>query len=282
MTAYTIPPNQTKIPLILNAGDTLTVDLRGRSTDVTVNDGATEDVNVGGSSFRTTVNDGGKEFVNGGTADASRTVIEFTTINGGGVILNHATADNTRINFLVSSPFSQMDLHDHSVAKNTIIEGGGFLTGAREITVDATSIVDNVTFERPGGKGAGVALADPLNFQGVIKGLAVNDYLQFGGLGSGDNVNVTGFELTNNRHDLTITYGNNQHVTYHLTDLQANTTFELVHGTGDDGSQFSDLVVIKAPAPAALAHHHHSPSEFNSPLVGVDAHHFHSGPGPFG
>ncbi len=52
MTAYTIPPNQTKIPLILNAGDTLTVDLRGRSTDVTVNDGATEDVNVGGSSFR--------------------------------------------------------------------------------------------------------------------------------------------------------------------------------------------------------------------------------------
>ena len=70
MTAYTIPPNQTKIPLILNAGDTLTVDLRGRSTDVTVNDGATEYVNVGGSSFRTTVNDGGKEFVNGGTADA--------------------------------------------------------------------------------------------------------------------------------------------------------------------------------------------------------------------
>ena len=282
MTAYTIPPNQTKIPLILNAGDTLTVDLRGRSTDVTVNDGATEDVNVGGSSFRTTVNDGGKEFVNGGTADASRTVIEFTTINGGGVILNHATADNTRINFLVSSPFSQMDLHDHSVAKNTIIEGGGFLTGARGITVDATSIVDNVTFERPGGKGAGVALADPLSLKGVIKGLAVNDYLQFGGLGSGDNVNVTGFELTNNRHDLTITYGNNQHVTYHLTDLQANTTFELVHGTGTDGSQFSDLVVIKAPAPAALAHHQHSPSEFDSPLVGVDAHHIHSGPGPFG
>ena len=37
------------------AGDTLTVDLRGRSTDVTVNDGASESVNVGGSSFRTTV-----------------------------------------------------------------------------------------------------------------------------------------------------------------------------------------------------------------------------------
>ena len=68
MTDYTIPRNQTKIPLILDAGDTLTVDLRGRSTDVTVNDGATEYVNLGGSSFPTTVNDGGMEFVNGGTA----------------------------------------------------------------------------------------------------------------------------------------------------------------------------------------------------------------------
>ena len=101
MTAYTIPPNQKKQPLILGAGDTLTVDLRDRSTDVTVNDGASESVNVGGSSFRTTVNDGGKEFVNGGTADVDRTVIDYTTINGGGVILDHATANNTRINFLV-------------------------------------------------------------------------------------------------------------------------------------------------------------------------------------
>ena len=92
---------------------------------------------------------------------------------------------------------------------------------------------------------------------------------------------MTSFALTNNRHDLTITYGNNQHVTYHLTDLQANTTFELAHGTGADGSQFSDLIVIKAPAPAALAHHH-SPSHLDSPFVGVDAHHIHFGPGPFG
>ena len=90
---------------------------------------------------------------------------------------------------------------------------------------------------------------------------------------------MTGFELTNNRHDLTITYGNNQHVTYHLTDLQANATFELVHGT-EDGSQFSDLVVIKAPAPAALAHHDRPP-DFALAAVGFDAHHIHFGPGPF-
>ena len=68
----------------------------------------------------------------------------------GSYVLDYATANNTRINFLVSSPFSQMDLHNHSVAKNTIIEGGGFLTGAHGVTVDATSILDNVTFERPG------------------------------------------------------------------------------------------------------------------------------------
>src|SRR5579871_4762878 len=271
MTAYTIPPAQTKTPLILNAGDTLTVDLHGRSTDVTVNDEARESVNVGGSSFRTTVNEGGKEFVNGGTAAVDKTVVDFTTINGGNVILDHATADNTRINFLPSAPFSQMDLHDHSVAKNTIIEGGGFLTGARGLAVDATSIVDNVTFERPGGKGAGVALADPQSLKGVIKGLAVNDYLQFGGLGAGESVDVTGFTLTNNRHDLTITYGNNQHVTYHLADLQANTTFKLTHGTGADGSQESVLTVVKEPAPAALVYHEHTPFEFDSPLVGFDA-----------
>jgi autotransporter passenger strand-loop-strand repeat protein len=271
MTDYTIPPNQTKVPLILNAGDTLSVYQGGRSTDVTVNDGATEFVEGGGSSFRTTVNEG-QEQVNGGTAD-------ITTINGGSVVLNHATADHTRLNFLALSPFSQLDVKDHSVANNTIIEGGGALA-ARAILVDATSIVDNVTFERPGGKGTGVALADPLSLKGVIKGLAVNDFLQFGGLAAGDNVGVTSFALTNNRHDLTITYGNNQHVTYHLTDLQANTTFKITHGTGTDGSQFSDLVVIKAPAPALLANHD-TPSDFASPLVGVDAQHIHFGPGPF-
>jgi hypothetical protein len=137
-----------------------------------------------------------------------------------------------------------MDLHDHSVAKDTIIEGGGILA-ARAMLVDATSIADNVTFEKPGGKGAGVALANPLSLEGVIKGLAVNDFLRFGGLAPGNNVDVTSFDLTNNRHDLTITYGNNQHATYHLTDLQPNTTFVISHGTGEDGVHFSGLIVVK-------------------------------------
>jgi autotransporter passenger strand-loop-strand repeat protein len=254
MTSYTIPPNQTKIPLVLDAGDTLTVNSGGRSTDVTVSDGATEQVNAGGSSFRTTVNDGGLEDVNGGTLDVKKTVIDFTTINGGAVNLFHAEADHTRINFLVSSPFSQMNVRDHSVAKDTIIEGGGILTGERGIVVDATSIADNVTFEKPGGKGAGVALDNPLSLQGVIKGLAVNDFLQFGGTAPGSNVDVTSFDLTNNRHTLTITYGNNQHATYNLTDLQTNTTFQLTHGTGPGGSHFSDLIVVKTVGVADVGH----------------------------
>jgi hypothetical protein len=141
-----------------------------------------------------------------------------------------------------------MDLHNDAVAKNTIIEGGGiFPQATRAILVDQGSTLDNLTFEGPGGKGAGVLLGDPLGLKGVVKGLAVNDYLSFGGLAASDNVNVTGFTLSNDRHDLTITYGNDQHV---------------------------------ASAPAALAHHEHTPFEFDSPLVGFDAHNIHFGPGP--
>lgn len=253
MTAYTIPPKQTVKPLILNSGDTLTVNATGRSEDVTVNDGATEQVNAGGSSFRTTVNDGGMEFVNGGKLDSTKTVIDFTTINGGGVILDHATADHTRINFLVSSPLSQMDVTNHSVAKNTIIEGGGFLGAQNGLLVDASSTAENVEFVKPGGKGAGLALGDPLNsFKGFIKGLAVGDFIQFGAVGS-SSITVTSFELTNNRHDLTITYGSNQHATYHLIDLQPNTTFQLTQGTIGQ-SHFSDLIVVKTVGIADVNH----------------------------
>jgi autotransporter passenger strand-loop-strand repeat protein len=249
MTAFTIPPKQTIKPLILNSGDSLTVNNGGKSEDVTVNDGAEEQINVGGSSFRTTVNDGGMEFVNGGKADPTKTVIDFTTINGGGVILEHATADHTRINFLASSPLSQMDVKDHSVAKNTIIEGGSLLTGQRGMIVDATSTVENVTFERPGGKGAGLALADPLSVKGFIKGLAVNDFIQFGGTNSGTSVDVKSFQLTNNQHDLTITYNNNQHATFHLTAMQANTTFKLTEGAVE-----STLTVVKIVGVADVQH----------------------------
>jgi hypothetical protein len=101
----------------------------------------------------------------------------------------------------------------------------------------------NVDFVKPSGKGAGIGLANPLSLEGTVKGLSVGDFLQFGGVGS-SSIDVKGFELTNNRHDLTITYGNNQHATYHLTDLQANTTFKLVQGSiGQE--HYSELLVVK-------------------------------------
>jgi hypothetical protein len=177
---------------------------------------------------------------------------DFTTINGGGVLLFHSTADHTRINFLISSPFSQMDVRDHSVAKNTIIEGGGLLGAAHALNVDATSIAENVEFVKPGGKGAGLALENPLNFRGFIKGLAVGDFLQLGGTST--NIDVTSFELSKNQHELTITYNNNQHATYHLTDMQANTTFKLIQGTDAGGIHFSELTVVKTVGVADAQH----------------------------
>jgi autotransporter passenger strand-loop-strand repeat protein len=248
MTAFTIPPKQTVKPLILNSGDTLTVNAGGRSEDVTVNADATETVN-NGSSFRTTVNDGGKEFVNGGK-------IDFTTLNGGGVILDHATADHTRINFSVLSPFSQMDVSNHSVAKNTIIEGGGILTADHGLLVDATSTAENVTFEKPSGKGATLALGNPQSFTGFIKGLSVGDVLQFGDA-SISSITVSSFQLTNNQHDLTITYNDASHTglhaTYHLTDLQPGTTFQLTQGM-IGGLHLSDLTVVKTVGIADVHH----------------------------
>jgi hypothetical protein len=115
--------------------------------------------------------------------------------------------------------------------------------------VDATSTVENVTFERPGGKGAGLALADPLSVKGFIKGLAVNDFIQFGGTNSGTSVDVKSFQLTNNQHDLTITYNNNQHATFHLTAMQANTTFKLTEGAVE-----STLTVVKIVGVADVQH----------------------------
>ena len=170
MTAYTIPPKQTKIPLILDSGDTLTVNHEGKSIDVTVNDGATETVTAGGSSFRTTINDGGTEFVNGGTLGVTKTVVDFTTINGGGVILTHATADHTRINFLLSSPLSQMDLHDHSVAKDTIIEGGGILAArADPLSMRPASPITS-RFIKTGRQRCRIGVRKPFECCGIYQG----------------------------------------------------------------------------------------------------------------
>jgi autotransporter passenger strand-loop-strand repeat protein len=242
MTDYTIPPNN-KEPIDLKSGDILTVNSGGKSTDVTIQDGATEDVNAGGTSFRTTINEGGIENVNHGTTD-------FTTINGGLETLDHSTATNTRLNFSLANPDSQIYALDGSVVKNTIIEGGSIPGHQIGLLVAETSTADNVTFINPGGKfnlGAGFGLDNPLNFKGFIKGLSVGDFIALGGLNSKDSlsIDVTGFKLTNNQHDVTITYNNNQQVTYHLQDMQANTTFEIQHGKDSFGHDQSQLIVVK-------------------------------------
>jgi autotransporter passenger strand-loop-strand repeat protein len=244
MTDFTIPPKQTVTPLILNNGDTLTVSAGGRSEDVTVNKGATENITAGGLGVRTTVNDGGKLNVNGPASGDFNFSIDFTTINGGLVNLTHANADHTRINFLASSPFSQMDLHDQAVAVNPIIEGGSLQGAFPALVVDATSRVVNLKFVNGGG--GVVEVADPSSLQSGISGLKVGNALEFGGVAAGNNITVTSFKLTNNQHDLEISYNNASVASYHLTDMQANTTFQISgRDNGVGGSHLSVLTVVK-------------------------------------
>src|SRR5262249_10318774 len=139
----------------------------------------------------TTVNELGRELVISG-------VIHHTTINGGFVFLDHATADNTKINFSTLLPNSFFAITDHSVANNTTIAGGGIgPTLIRGMIIDATSKAVNVDFVTPGGLGEGVSMANPTSLQGTIKGLTVNDFLQFGGLAINNSIDVTSFTLTN-------------------------------------------------------------------------------------
>jgi autotransporter passenger strand-loop-strand repeat protein len=233
MTAITIPPDNTK-PITLQSGDILTVKQGGTSKNVTINDGAEEDIATGGKAINTTVNDGGR-------LEASGT-IDQTTINGGGVILTHATADHTTINFSNLFPFSQLDARDHSVVKNIVITGGTLLGTTRGVTIDATSTVENVTFRDSSGKGhAGLALDNPQNVTGFVKGLSVGDFIQFGAVPS-SNIDVTAFEVTK-QNDLIITYNNGLHATYHLRDMQPHTTFQLTQGE-EGGVHFSTLTVV--------------------------------------
>ena len=79
------------------------------------------------------------------------------------------------------------------MVKNIVITGGTLLGTSRGVAIDATSTVEDVTFRDPSGKGhAGLALDNPQNLTGFIKGLGVGDFFQFGLLQS---IRVTGFEL---------------------------------------------------------------------------------------
>jgi autotransporter passenger strand-loop-strand repeat protein len=218
MTAYASPPvikNK-----ILNAKDTLTVNANGRSEDITINADATETVNQGGTAFRTTVDDDGLLVAEGGT-------INNTTINGGQVGLHHATATGVRINFSNFSQFSVLFAIDHSTVKDTIIQGGTAVLYAHGMAVDATSTAVNVTFEKSttGKVGAELALENPQNFKGFIKGLSAGDVIAFGKTFDGAklNINVTDFHLTNQNHTLTIDYNTNQHATFQLQSTLPNT-----------------------------------------------------------
>jgi len=99
-------------------------------------------------------------------------------------------------------------------------------------------------------------MANPTSLQGTIKGLTVNDFLQFGGLAINNSIDVTSFTLTNKQHDLKIFNGTTLLATYHLEGMQAGTTFALSHSNnGPFGSEVSTLTVVKAAGVADVAQH---------------------------
>lgn len=132
MTTYTLPGDEKKIPKDLLDGDILNVNANGTSHNITIHDMATENVNRGGKSDHTTILEGGMEIVQGGGSPVTSTTIDQTTINGGGLLIFHATADHTKLNFSISFPLSEFDIRDGSVAKHTVIAGGGFLGSQHE------------------------------------------------------------------------------------------------------------------------------------------------------
>jgi autotransporter passenger strand-loop-strand repeat protein len=272
MATITIPPDNTQ-PITLQSGDTLTVNSGGTSKSITINDGATEFVNTGGKAVNTTVNDGGRLEVNGGAIDQ-------TTLNGGGVILHHATADHATINFSLAFPFSQLEAHDHSVVKNIVITGGALFGTTRGALFDATSTVENVTFRDPSGKGAaGLGLDNPQNVTGFIKGLGVGDFIQLGGQTM--SIEVTGFELDTKKNDLIITYNDathtGLHATYHVPAMQPHTTFALTQGTvGTNHSSTLTVIAEKTVGQHDAAFESASSTDLVS-LVGVAHGHGHAG-----
>jgi hypothetical protein len=246
MTAYVLPQDKGAVPHNLLAGDTLTVDDGGRSENVTVHFGAIETVNPGGTSDYTTI-DYGSEFVHGGKID--HTIVDQGTLaigitlgDGGG-----ATADHTTIHgpVVINGPqpqVTQVNVLNRSVADNTTIENG-------YLTADASSTIVNVTFSNEKITNfvhQAVAVDNPLNLKGDIKGLHAGDFLQFGGLERGANINVTSFTLSKDQHDLKIYDGKTLLGEYHLTEMQGHTTFDIIHETSNFGVQFSKLIVVPA------------------------------------
>ena len=65
------------------------------------------------------------------------------------------------------------------------------------MNVDASSTIDNVTFEKTNAKfvDAGIGVENPQSLKGTIAGLSIGDTIQFGGLEDGHNVDITSLKL---------------------------------------------------------------------------------------
>ncbi len=221
----------------------------GVSNDTTVGDRSLEFVGDGGVSNHTIVDRGGTEgVVDGGVSN------DAIIHRGGRENLQGGVSNNTRLdagavesvsqdgvaNHTIVGDHADLNVHNGGVANNTVIDRGGVET------VDRGGQANNVTFA---GKSI-LVLHSPTELTGTVSDWRIGDAIDL------LNTQVTSVHQTGNQ--LTVSYGQDQKVTYALDAQQANTHVAF----RSDGHGGTELIL--------------------TPVVGLQNHEaaIHFGPGP--
>ena len=279
MTTFKAPPAQSH--LVLNGGDTLSVEANGLAYDTIISEGAVLQVASGGMDIGTmgnggnayidgtstgmTINFGGQEFVEEGTSVGSMINIggtEYdqggasfdTMINQGGVQqvqngpLAPSTATNTTINGV-----SAFQIVDGGTSIATTIKAGGSEWVRNGGTANNTIIEDGgIEHVFTSGQANTVVFAGsnslleldrPSGLTGSIVNWHVGDKIDF------LNTMVTGVSETGDT--LTVTYGDHQTANYSLAGKQADTEFKLQ----SDGSGGTELILQLPGATSSASAH---------------------------
>jgi autotransporter passenger strand-loop-strand repeat protein len=272
------PPNQKG--LVLNNDDVLDVNAGGRAENTTINSGGIENVSTGGLAVNTLVFSGGTLNVGNATAtgfgEARHTTInaggvenvnkfglaDYTTINSGGVEIvnamggkanaNHTTVNKGGLLDIVSGSTSFTTVNDGGVAtiaagniKSATINSGGTLDAKAGVSVDGLTFGAVVK-----GVGGLLKLGDPANLHTTAQA-PINNWFR------GDTIDLANTTVTSvtERHegridDVTVTYGNNQTVTYALARQEHRTHVDFQ----SDGHGGTNLILVVGVPPNEVHH----------------------------
>src|SRR5579864_1490001 len=177
MTNYVVSSGVTSADLVLNAGDTLSVEAGGTAVATTLNLSAFEGVD--GLDIATIVNSGAVQIVYAGGLIIRRFhgIAEFTVVEPGGEqVLSGGTASGATI---AGSQF----ISSGGVAENTTISNGGSATVFVGGTASSTDIASGGVLTVSSG---GVASGTVVNYGGIMT-------VSSGGVASGTVVSSAGF-----------------------------------------------------------------------------------------